>query len=159
MSRNRTGGRTYREVAEQEYGLLMCAGPGCRRKYGRATHLRGKVDTMNVIHFERADVVPRTSGLRKFLILCARAVNDREYRGKPTWERLYLENTWASREAQRRFRYRVKATESFGDRRRALSTASRKGVSLRPNFLMYLWARKPLTYTETSTSEAQERTA
>lgn len=147
--------RTYREIAEQDYGLLMCSSAvGCKKKLSVSAHVRGRLDRANVIHLARADGKPTRAGMRTFLVLVARALHDRDWRDKPIWERLYLENTWATRQAKMRHRTRIRVAESIDDRLRAHRAAQRAGVSLRTsNFILYQWVRFGLLYTKTNTAQ------
>ncbi len=145
--------RTYRQTADDEYGLLMCAShDGCSKKWTQYVHARGRVDGAGVIHFAGADRIPRRPGMRRFLILVGWSLNDTKWERLPYWQRLYTQNVWASKEARGRFHMVIPANDSIDDRNKSRSAAKRKGVKLRTvHFMAYQWSRAPLLYTGTST--------
>jgi len=146
MSRSRppTGGRTYRQTALEDYGLLMCSGPGCKKGWSRTTHVRGRVDNAGVIHFYNADNLPRRTGMRKFLMFVGLVLHDREWMRLPKWHRLYLMNTWASKTARAKYQTLVRSESMAADRAYVQRAASRQGVPLRTrHFNIYKWLYYP----------------
>jgi hypothetical protein len=146
MTRSRppTKGRTYRQTALEDYGLLMCSGPGCKRGWSRSTHVRGRVDNAGVIHFYNADNKPRRTGMRKFLMFVGLVLNLSAWRTLPKWQRLYLMNTWATKEARTKYLTLVRYDESDADRAYVHRTTSRRGVPLRSKYPnVYKWIYYP----------------
>jgi hypothetical protein len=89
--------------------------------------------------------------MRRFLVLVGWVLNDHYWERLPKWERLYLSNVWATREARSRFKYQIPAMQSKHDRVKAAGFAARSHAKLRTkNFPAYLWVRKGM-YTRTST--------
>jgi hypothetical protein len=121
----------------------MCSGPGCKKGWSRSTHVRGRVDNAGVIHFYNADNKPRRTGMRKFLMFVGLVLHDREWMRLPKWHRLYLMNTWATKQARTRYRTLIPMEASGPDRAYVQQAASRRGVQLRtdhPN--IYNWVRR-----------------
>lgn len=145
-----TNRRTYRQVATDEYGRLMCGSHiGCPKKLSASAHHTGKVDGAGVIHWNHADLTPRRPGMRRFLMLVGWAQNDRTWERLPLWERLYRANVWATIEARQRFHIIIPGTASLKDRRKAERDAHRRHVKVRTtSFMAYQWMRGPRVYTK-----------
>ncbi len=147
--------RTYRQIAEQDYGILMCSGEPCKKKWNQWVHLRGRTDRAGVVHLARADNIPRRSGVRAFLILVGRALH-REWESLPKWEQIHAEESWAWYQARDHHHTKIKASASADRRRVALGAARRSGAKLRStNFSLYQWARRG--YTEPNSKKQKSR--
>lgn len=134
---------TYREVVEH-YGLRLCTEEpeNCKRKLSGRKHRYGGADSMGV-HLTGADSRHVTKkGLRTVLKACAQVVL-KHHRGerKPLWLRLYEEDVWAWREADRTWKVRLSGSLSDRDRERVINDAYRRGVHLRSDHqTIYRWA-------------------
>jgi len=62
--------------------------------------------------------------MRHFLKLMGMA-HHREWWTEPVWKRIYLSNTWATKEAKQRYHFQIKAAWSLEDRKKAARLAYR----------------------------------
>jgi hypothetical protein len=82
--------------------------------------------------------------MRHLVKLIALAYNSR-WRDEPRWIRLWLQNTWTTREVQDKLHYRVKREWSIGDKKQALEWArkSRLKPQLRTDYRnFYAWLHR-----------------
>jgi len=140
--------RTYRQIAEQDFGILMCAGgPACKKKWNAWVHVRGRTDRAGIVHLARADGRPRRTGVRTFLLLISRSLH-RDWEKLPKWEQIHAEESWAWYQARDHYHTKIGTEESAERRRVALGAAHRAGAKLRStNFNLYQWARRGYTST------------
>jgi hypothetical protein len=130
-------GATWRDFGAV-YGLRMCDGTGpCRKKWRRAAHHKGRVDTIGEIHWDGWPRRASRRGLRFFLFLAALG-SRRDIRELPEWHRLYAANTWATAHAKTDFRRRLLWFESQRDRERVLELVP--AHLRRDHRLVYEWA-------------------
>lgn len=118
---------TYRTLALETYGVLMCASSeGCRKKLGWRAHQYGRVDRIGYIHWKQADARASRRGMRNMMKMMALVLN-RSYEEEPRWKRIYLTNVWATKQIRLKYHYQVKASWSLTDRKEALRLARRAG--------------------------------
>ena len=121
---------TYRQLAELDFGILMCNGrhETCPRGWGWHSHAFGRVDRAGMIHWKQADARANRRGMRSFMKLVGLCLH-REWWTEPNWKRLHLTNVFAYEEIRRRYHYRVKAEWSYQDRLKAKRFLERNKVT------------------------------
>ena len=131
---------TYREISAKEFRVLMCGAPlGCPKDFSRFAHTIGKVDRAGTIHWDNADKRATRRGMRTLMNLMALNFN-RSYWAEPKWKQLYLVNTWAWKEARKRFHIVIKTEWTLKDRIASQAHAKRVKAKIRwsyPN--IYRW--------------------
>ena len=133
-------GLSYRTVINH-YGLILCDGTACGRRWSVNRHLVGKADTMGHIHWSRADAKMTRKGLRELLVTIAAVPLKFSTRNIPTWQQLYESNIWAWKEGKQTWRVLFTQQMSHRDRELAWWLARNEPHLRAAHFAAYQWMK------------------